>query len=337
MKRPIAGRAHRGISHAPYIGRASERVARKEPFFAFAIAPPPFYSLRVVFRLHLAIAVFSALGVGIAPALAQPPPPGQSSSATDAKNPSMPAPEDEEEQNFAEGSEPTPAPATPPAFDQRTMHFLIHGRVGAAFPAGSITSGVGTASASSTGIAFGGGIGLGLSRHLVLDVHGGFAMLGAEDGCDDCSASSYDFGIGFAYHLAQGIAFDPWISLGVGFRSATFTSHALHDWISNDTDAGATSTFTFQGIDFARLALGGEFFPLPALGFGPYFELDLGRTVARSHDLNDQIPRSDKTLEASVYAILQLGLRVTFDPVSKVPPRAGSGVGKRNTALRAAF
>lgn len=342
MPRPDAGRA-RDTSHAFFIDRSPERVARQEPFFAFAIGSPPFYSLRVALRFHLSILVLSALGVSAvsaATALAQPPPPGQSGTATDAKNPSLPAPEEDLDESDDESDEPHQGQPRPAAFDQRTMHLLIHGRVGAAFPAGSITSGLGTASASSAGIGFGGGIGLGLSRHLVLEMSGGFAKLGAEDGCDACSASSFDFGLGFSYHLAQGIALDPWISYGVGFRSATFTSHALRDWISNDTSATASSdvsTFTFRGLDFTRLALGGEFYPVPSLGFGPYFELDLGTTVARKDDLDAQIPRSDKTLEASVYAIVHVGLRITFDPVSKAPPRISSGVGSRKTALSASF
>jgi hypothetical protein len=337
MPRPFTGRA-RETSHTLFIDRAPARVARQEPFFAFAIARPPFYSHRVALRFHLSLLVFSALGVIAAPALAQPVPRGQASPATDAKNPSLPAPEEEDEGE--DTTEAPPAQARPAAFDQRTMHLLIHGRVGAAFPAGSITSGFGTAGASSAGIGFGGGIGLGLSRYLVLEASGGFAKLGAEDGCDACSASSFDFGVGFSYHLAQGIAFDPWISYGVGFRSATFVSHGLRDWISNDTSPGAsssTSEFMFQGVDFTRLALGGEFYPLPALGFGPYLELDLGTTVARKDNLEAEIPRSDKTLEASVYAIIHFGMRITFDPVSKVPPRAGSGVGSRKTTLSASF
>jgi hypothetical protein len=175
------------------------------------------------------------------------------------------------------------------------MHLLIHGRVGAAFPAGSITKGFGTANASSTGIRFGGGIGFGLSRYLVLEMNGGYARLGAEDGCAACSGSSIDFGLGFSYHLAQGIAFDPWISYGVGFRSMSLVSRGLRDWISDDTSPnGNTSVaeFAFQGLDFTRLALGGDFYPLSALGVGPYFELDLGTTVSRKDNLEASVART---------------------------------------------
>jgi hypothetical protein len=331
--------------HTLYIGATAGRVARPEPFFAFAIARPPFYSHRVAPRFHLSLLVASALvaiasiALIAAPALAQPVPRGQASPANDAKNPSLPAPKEEEDDDD-DSDEPNPGTARHAAFDQRSSHILIHGRVGAAFPAGSISRDFGTASASSAGIGFGGGIGLGLSRYLVLEANGGFARLGAENGCDACSATTFDLGLGFSYHLAQGIAFDPWISFGVGFRSATFVSHSLRDWISNDTspDAGtATSTLTFQGLDFTRIALGGEFYPLPALGFGPYLELDLGTTIARKDDLDAKIARSDKTLEASVYAFIQVGMRITFDPVSKAPPRAASGVGGRKIALSASF
>jgi len=294
----------------------------------------------VALRIRLSILSLGALAASAAaapsPALAQPRPPSQASPAMDAKNPSMPVPEEDDEDEVDD--DPNPAPATPAAFDQRTMHLLIHGRVGAAFPAGSITEGFGTANASSTGIRFGGGIGFGLSRYLVLEMNGGYARLGAEDGCAACSGSSIDFGLGFSYHLAQGIAFDPWISYGVGFRSMSLVSRGLRDWISDDTSPnGNTSVaeFAFQGLDFTRLALGGDFYPLSALGVGPYFELDLGTTVSRKDNLEASVPRSDRPLEPSVYAILQLGVRITLDPVSKVPPRAGSGVGK--TALPASF
>lgn len=235
----------------------------------------------------------------------------------------MPVP-DEDEDDADDADEGTPAQARLPAFDQRTMHFLIHGRGGAAFPAGSIVEGLGTGAVSGAGFGFGGGIGLGLSRYLVLEASGGYARLGGEDGCNTCSASMFDLGLGFSYHLAQGIAFDPWISYSFGFRSMSVTSARLNQRAANDPEP---AEFSLKGLDFTRLALGGEFYPLPALGFGPYFEADFGTTIARSDD----------SLRASVYAFLQLGVRVTFDPVSKTPPRASSGTGSRHSGLVRSF
>ena len=83
-------------------------------------------------------------------------------------------------------------------------------------------------------------------------------------------------------------------------------------------------------FDFARIALGGDFYPLPGVGFGPYLELDLGTylDLPGGSTATPGGARDDAT-EASVYAFFGLGARLVLDPVSVFrPPKAGAGTQK---------
>jgi hypothetical protein len=220
----------------------------------------------------------------------------------------------------------------PRASDKLTNHLLLHGKVGVAFPAGSIASDVATSDVSGAGLTVGGGIGLGLSRYLALEATATYAMLAPQEGCVgsseaantlpgfSCKASSFDIGLGFAYHLAQGIAFDPWISFGAGFRMISISGASI----------SPTRTLideSFRGIDVARFTLGGDFFPLPWAGIGPYLDLALGTTIDRPADLN-----------ASLYTFFHMGVRVTFDPVGRrsgapAAPAEVGGAGGLGSAL----
>jgi hypothetical protein len=291
------------------IDAASGRVASIAQVFVFARERRPFYRGSVVHRIWLSM-LCGALSAALpAAALAQTSGTTGQGNASSARNAEPEADEDVEKEGLG--------PARDAASDQRTMHLLVHGRGGAAFPAGSVATGIGTAEVSGAGFGFGGGIGLGLSRYLVLEVNAGYALLGGEDTYDIASGRTFDIGIGFAYHLAQGIAFDPWISYGVGFRTATFVT----DEDADDQGQKSLPGPSFQGLDVARFALGGDFYPLPTLGFGPYFEVDVGTTITRPG-----------ALPSSVYAFLHLGVRIAFDPMSKAPPRANASAAGREAA-----
>lgn len=184
--------------------------------------------------------------------------------------------------------------------DKLTNHVLLHGDVGGAFSTGSLANNLAFSDRVGAGLSFGGGLGLGLSRYLALDVSASYAMLSGSTLCPDCSGRSLDVGVGFAYHVAQGFAIDPWISLGVGYRSATFTG-TLSDFASTPIDEA------FRGLDLARIGLGGEFFPLPWLGMGPTLQLSVGTTISQ--------PDPDQT--AGIYTIFQVGFRIELDPVGR--------------------
>ena len=212
------------------------------------------------------------------------------------------------EQSDAEAG--TRRPAAP---DLRAGHFFVIGKASLVGPSGSVARGLPTEEVSQTGWSFGGIVGIGLSRYAVLEAFGSYTLL--DGSCTDCDvpdgqpdpdlrARSYDAGLGFYYHLAQGIAFDPWISYGVAFRSFSFTAPDSALFLDGRGEG------TYTGLDFARIAIGGDFYPVPGFGFGPFVELDLGTYVDRPE------PVDPTNAGPSVHAFFQLGVRVALDPVS---------------------
>ncbi|AUX43136.1 hypothetical protein SOCE26_045790 [Sorangium cellulosum] len=204
--------------------------------------------------------------------------------------------------------------------DERSGHVLIQGRIGYAQPFGSLAADQPASRVVSGGLAFGAHAGIGLSRVTVLEVSGSYALLPAATGCSDCSGRSLDLGLGFVYHLAQGIAFDPWISYGVGYRRASFS------W-SDGTFAGpAASDAVFHGLDVARIALGGDFYPVPSFGVGLFAELDAGTYLSRPGERSG----------AAAYGFFQAGVRLALDPVPRGAPRPAAAGTSRRIAVRAA-
>ncbi len=233
----------------------------------------------------------------------------------------------------------TPRAAAP---DERSGHFLIDAKAAFLFPAGSLSSGTSAGRVIGSGSAFGGALGLGISPFVSLELQGAYGRLGASEGCTGCSGWTVDLGLGLAYHLAQGIAFDPWISYGVGFRTIRVDLPAGRSVLSGATEA------SWQGLDVARIALGGSFHPLPGFGFGPYFEADVGTFTSRpaiasegacaKAGLGATSPGHDGysgsgpcDLGGSVHAFFQLGVRIALDPArwGGGGPAPAKAVGKR--------
>ena len=233
---------------------------------------------------------------------------------------------------LAQSAPGTPAPFTliddeadigkdkPPAADMRTGHVYLQPRFGVVAPAGKLAAapltspngGTPTSQLAGTGAGFGATLGIGITRHAVIEAVGQYTRFGAPSACEGCSGSSIDLGLGFSYHLAQGVAIDPWISYGVGLRFATFTAQPTSP--TGGATGGTPIDQGFRGLDVARIALGADFYPVPALGLGPYIEADVGTAFARH----------DPKLGPGVYGFFQLGLRVAFDPFQRTlsAPRA---------------
>lgn len=238
----------------------------------------------------------TALGVAAAgwvlspaPALAQP---AGSSAAVDAEA-------DDEELGPEAGAK---RPAGP---DDRSGHVLLHGRAGFSVPFGALSTDLAAGRVVSAGPAFGAHAGIGLSRVTVLELSGSYAMLPAASGCSGCSGRSFDLGLGFVYHAAQGIAFDPWISYGVGYRRADLS------WSEEAPLSAELSDGTFHGLDVARIALGGDFYPVPSFGVGAFAELDVGTYLSRPGEGTG----------AAAYGFFQFGVRLAFDPVPRQSPQ----------------
>lgn len=154
------------------------------------------------------------------------------------------------------------------------------------------------------GVGFRGALGIGLSRHVSVELLGSYGLLSAGESCTTCSGNSLSFGVGLTYHLAQGLAFDPWASFGVNYRTMT---------IQDPARTAANGAGTYSGWDFARIALGGTYYPVSFMGFGPYLEASFGGFRL--------LP--DGRSNGGLYTFIDFGLRVTFDPLrpGKLPSK----------------
>lgn len=233
--------------------------------------------------------------------LAMPEPARAANPPSAPASPAAPAPADEPGPD--EGETRAPAP------DERTGHVLF-GVAGTAMgPAGSMGPNTPSTSLTAAGFGVGGYVGVGVGRHVSLHALGDWTKLLPPGTCESgCSGTSYSFGLGLTYHLAQGIAFDPWASYGIAYRASSFT-------IADPRAPLQRIQQAYQGIDIARIALGGEFYPAPFFGFGPFLQLDLGTNFRRPTPL---VPLpTDVTDSARAYALFQVGVRISFDPMRR--------------------
>jgi hypothetical protein len=259
------------------------------PGFAFALTTGSFYGARVRLALGLALAGFACVSLASAAVRAQ----------------------DADEIDPDAGVPRRLAP------DWRTGHFLLSGRFGLLSPTGNAAvvgteeeqQNIAVADLAGPGMLFGGTLGFGVSRHGVVEATVDYGRLGAQLGCPRCFATQLALAFGVSYHMAQGIALDPWVSYGVGVR---FQSFKVPNLVTN-----GLLTQNYRGIDIARLALGADFYPMPFVGLGPFIEADIGTNV--------KFPFAE--YNGSVYAMLTLGVRVTLDPLrssTRAKPRVGS-------------
>jgi len=194
--------------------------------------------------------------------------------------------------------EPQPA-LVPDASDTLGGH-LVGGATGAfVVPWGNLAESV---SASDLGPGYGVSLdlGYGLSRSVVVGVWGRYETFAKSLDCGTdpepsagCTASGYAVGPFIRYHLVQGTRFDPWLLAGLGYRA-----------ISVDSSAGKDD---YSGVEWLRLALGGDYYPFKNFGFGPLAELDIGVFGKRPQDT------SPSTAHFSFVA----GLRLILDVPGK--------------------
>jgi hypothetical protein len=220
----------------------------------------------------------------------------------------------EEEEIDPEAGRPREA-----AKDFRSGHVVVAPRFGVVGPTGTIatrtigisetTREITALDLAGTGPAVGGVLGVGLTRHVVLEASGSYAFLSGSARCATCTARVFDVGLGLSYHLAQGTALDPWLGFGVGYRNQRYQ-------VEGAVAGSAHVAQAYHGLDVARLALGADYFPVSFFGFGPFLGVDIGTNL--------RFPSADQS--GSVYAFFQAGLRVVFDPLrisaTAPPPKA---------------
>lgn len=190
----------------------------------------------------------------------------------------------------------------PEGSDERTGHIYLRVGSNLEIPSGFARSGVALVDVVGLGVGLNASIGVGLSPHAELSLEGTYAwMLGASN-CADCGGDHVAANLGFVYHLARGTAFDPWMRLGMGYRTVEYVG-----------GAGAPSSLVpgrFHGFDFVDISLGGTFFPVPSFGLGPFLAADVGTFLARPE-------LAGNSGGTRVYAFFQTGLRFELDPVPR--------------------
>jgi hypothetical protein len=188
-------------------------------------------------------------------------------------------------------------PMTPPATDGLGGHFLLGAGVAYQKPLGKFGSEMRQSSQVGGGLSVTVDAGFGVSRHVVIGVWGQWFKLPDGSECNDCSATGFGVGPFVRYHLVQGLRFDPWLSFGAGYRSLSL------DRVDRDAEE-----LPFQGIDWARLQVGGDWYPASNLGFGPFLELVSGGYFERP-----EIAGNLRT-----YWQWSAGLRLAFDVPGKL-------------------
>ena len=213
-------------------------------------------------------------------------------------------PPDDEQEPPEAPREPGEGISRDAAPDLRRGSILVSLGTGLFAPAYDTLSAIDLTTALAPGVGFRGALGIGLSRHVSLEMLGSYGLLSAGESCTTCSGNSLSVGFGLTYHLAQGIAFDPWASFGVNYRTMTFNDPGR---------TAADGAGSYSGWDFARITLGGTYYPVSFMGFGPYLEASFGGFRL--------LP--DGRTNSGVYTFIDFGLRVTFDPLrpGKLPPK----------------
>ncbi len=128
----------------------------------------------------------------------------------------------------------------------------------------------------------------GLSRTVQLGIWGRLDDYSTSSSCGACSGQSFALGPSFTYRLAQGTRLDPWAAIGIGY---SFTS--IHT---------ADAKLKFSGPEWARLALGADWYVGSQVLIGPFAELMLGT--------NAQVPSGDDS--GGPHFRVAAGLRLGF-------------------------
>lgn len=194
-------------------------------------------------------------------------------------------------------------PIVPPATDTVSGHFNLAASAGLALPFGKLEAGVSQSELFGPGVAFGVEATIGVSRSVFVGAWGQYLKLSGDSGCrgdeiaavtanEDCGLSSFAVGPMVRYHLVQGLRFDPWLAAGVGYRKTR-------------VDPGQID---YTGIEWLRLAVGGEWYATSNFGIGALLELNLGVYTDRSVGEID---------DARAYWQLVSGLRLAFDVPGK--------------------
>jgi hypothetical protein len=182
-------------------------------------------------------------------------------------------------------------PLIPLAKDLLWSHVLVGAAVGPTWSFGHLGSDVATGRGLGTGFGVRADAGLGLSRSVVLGAWGSYAGYADGDDCgSSCSGRAFAVGPFVRYHLQQGLRFDPWFTLGGGFRQVSFVDAS-----------GARQKYS--GMEWLHFELGADYYMFSGLGIGPYGALGASSYAKRAVGAGS----------AAVNTELSAGLRIFFD------------------------
>jgi hypothetical protein len=153
------------------------------------------------------------------------------------------------------------------------------------------------------------GIGYRLIPQLTLGIYGTGGMFGRGDAVDH-SANLYTAtaGVQADWHfLPRGIAFDPWLSLGTGWRG--YWVHA---------DQGTTS---LQGMELAKLQVGLDYRVDQAVAIGPLVGVDVSTFFTQSTPASSSFSNISNP---NVNTFLFAGLQGRFDIPTVSSPQVAS-------------
>lgn len=191
--------------------------------------------------------------------------------------------------HVVDDSEPK-TPLVPRASDVLGSHVLIGAALAPTWTLGSLGSRTTAASGLGTGLGFRADAGFGLSRTVALGLWGGFTSYGQGNDCVDCKGRAFSVGPFVRYQLAQGLRFDPWMTLGSSYRQLSFV------------DVAGTKN-KFKGVEWLRFEMGADYYLLSGFGFGPYGAVSLSSYSTRPSAAGD----------ATVSTELSFGLRLLLD------------------------
>jgi hypothetical protein len=231
-----------------------------------------------------------ALLTGLAPllcpalVLAQTPP-GAADPAHAGVDPTVPA-----GVHLVDDAEPK-TPFVPRAPDLLGSHVLIGAALGPAWSLGKLGSSEAAVRGFGTGLGFRADAGFGLSRSVAVGVWGTFATYADGDRCgSSCSGQAFAIGPFVRYHLAQGLRFDPWLTLGSGYRQLSYTGEQ-------------NAKQKFSGLEWLHFELGADYYLFSGFGLGPYGALGLSSYSKRPSSAGD----------VGVNTELSVGLRFLLD------------------------
>jgi hypothetical protein len=192
-------------------------------------------------------------------------------------------------------------PLVPRAKDVLGGHVLLGASVGPTWSLGKLATDVAAVRGLGTGIGVNADAGFGLSRNVVLGVWGSFSRYRNGDICGSCDGTAFAVGPFVRYHLSQGLRFDPWLSLGGGYRYVQFDQDGVD--VDNKPPVEPSVTAEFSGLQWLRLELGADYYAFSGLGLGPY----------GSFGLSSYTTRPDGAGKAAVNTELSVGLRFLLD------------------------